>query len=104
MQLQVREEQQLQEQRNRQALEAAQQLAREKEKDRQSVIHELVREHLGAVQMWHVSCRPVQMVSERPATEVLASHTAQSVGPAASTIKRDLTQPTFQGSAVVIYM
>ena len=43
MQLQVREEQQLQELRNRQALEAAQQQAREKERDRQSIIHELVR-------------------------------------------------------------
>ena len=47
MQLQVREEQQLQEQRNRQAQEAAQQQAREKERNRQSVIQELVREPLG---------------------------------------------------------
>jgi CDK-activating kinase assembly factor MAT1 len=74
----VREEQQLQELRNRQALATAQGEAREKEKDMQSVIHEL-------------------MVSERPAQEVVASHSAQ-LETAHTSIERDRSQPTFQGS------
>lgn len=42
-QQEVREEQQLQEMRNRRALAAAQEQARVKERDKQSIIHELVR-------------------------------------------------------------
>ena len=39
----MREEQQLQELRNRQAVAAAQEQARTKERDKQNIIHELVR-------------------------------------------------------------
>ena len=50
----------------------------------------------------------LQMTSELPASEVVASHSALSAtqqegaesGGAASSIRRDLTQPTFQGSMV----
>lgn len=103
VQLEVREEQQLQELRNRQALAAVQEHAREKERDKQSIIHELVRDQLARSGSHGGVCGIfLQMTSERPAREVLASHSAliqqEGVGPGggASSIKRDLTQPTFQ--------
>ena len=53
-QQEVREEQQLQELRNRQALASAKGEAREKKRDMQSVIHELVRSLKVAVLLWVV--------------------------------------------------
>jgi CDK-activating kinase assembly factor MAT1 len=78
-QQEVREEQQLQELRNRQALASAKGEAREKKRDMQSVIHEL-------------------MVSERPAEEVVASHAAAAARSEAEPTTKHITFPTFQRS------
>lgn len=80
----MREEQQLQEFRNRQALATADGEAREKKRDMQHIIHEL-------------------MVSERSAQEVLASHvSSEQTSNSISTIDKDITGPTFQSSMVSV--
>jgi CDK-activating kinase assembly factor MAT1 len=89
-QQEVREEQQLQELRNRQALASAKGEAREKKRDMQSVIHELVRCLNGGCVVVGSMCdvRWCQRDQRRrwwPATQLLPLSLSQSPPPAPST-------------------
>lgn len=109
--LQLREEQQEQELRNRRAQAAEEAAARAREREKQSIIQELVSACGGTQSLATLplcSGHSPQMMSDRPASEVVASHIAASAhleeeagqGGVASSVRKDLTQPTFLSQMV----